>query len=591
MGLVGENGSGKSTLLKMIAGIEEVSGGAVSRPKGLRVGYLAQHLEYGEGNTVYEEVREVFRAVRELEAELKRAGAGLADPAVASDEARLGEAMARYGDLTERFERLGGYTYGHRIDAVMDGLRISRLRDQRVGSLSGGEKNIVALARVLLEEPDLLLLDEPANHLDFEGLAWLEAFLQNYGRAVILVSHNRYLLDRVAGRIVEIEDRRAAAYSGNYSAYRAEKLRRLIKQKAAFEDQQKEVQRLEEMIERFERWGGEKNFRRARSKQKMLDRMDRIERPGLDRKRIDPKFGSEGRSGKIALEVRGYSKAFGDQVLFEGVHLDLMSGDRVGLLGANGTGKSTPFKDIVAHAAWENPVLRIGPRTVIGYYAQEHETLHPERTVLEEARWAEGLSRNQAFTVLSRFLFGWEDMDRKVATLSGGEKIRLQLAKLMASDVNFLLMDEPTNHLDIQSREQVEEALEAFEGTIFVILHDRYFLDRIVDRVVEIRNPDLVEYAGNFSYFWEQRKAGQAENGRRERRQPAGGKERAASVRKASVPRGEVEGKIDALEAEKLRTEQALAAAYRNRDYKRGERLSRQLRRLEEQIEQLYGAL
>ncbi len=595
VGLIGENGSGKSTLFKMIAGIEAITGGVITRPKGLRVGYLAQDLMYTEGNTVHQELLSVFRPARRLRGELEALEAAMNEPGV--DERRLQKDVDRYGRLLEEFERLGGYACEHRIESVLDGLRLSALREQRIESLSGGEKNIVGLAKILLEDPDLLLLDEPANHLDFEGLAWLEEFLQNYDRTVILISHNRYLLDRVVGRVLEIEDRQVAAYPGNYSAYRAAKLRNLIKQKAAYDDQQKEIRRMEEMIERFERWGGEKNFRRARHRQKMIDRMEKIDRPDLDRRRIDFNVGSGERSGRIALELRGYSRAFGGRVLFQGVDLLLSFGDRVGLLGANGTGKTTLFKDIVEEARWDHPALRVGPRVRVGYYAQEHETLNFDRSVLEEMRW-HGLSAEAAFRVLSRFLFRREDMGKRIGSLSGGEKSRVQLARLMVSDANLLLLDEPTNHLDIHSREQVEEALEAFEGTLLVISHDRYFLDRIVDRIVEVRNPCLVEYPGNFSYFWEKKRAEQRmdHSGRRagtpaRKRQPATGRRERPAERPVAAGSERVEKKIEALEAEKLTLEGMLAEAYRARDFKRGEKVSQRLRRVEDQIEQLYEAL
>ena len=582
VGLIGENGSGKSTLFRMIVGMEEVTDGAIVKPKGLRVGYLAQDLAYGEGNTVHEELLEVFAPVRKLGEELRAAEAQMNALEIVSDGGRLQKAVNRYGQLLEAFERLGGYTCELRIETVVEGLRLSGLREQRVAALSGGEKNIVGLARVLLEDPDLLLLDEPANHLDFEGLAWLEEFLQTYDKTVILISHNRYLLDRVAGRIVEIEDRKAASYPGNYSAYRAQKLRNLIKQKAAYDDQRKEIRRMEEMIARWELWGGEKNIKRARSREKMLDRMDKIERPDMDRRRIDPDFGFEARSGRIALELRGYSRAFGGRALFQDVNLHLSFGDRVGLLGANGTGKTTLFKDVLTEAAWDHPVMRVGPRVRVGYYAQEHETLNFDRTILEEMRYDTGLSAEGAFSVLSRFLFGYEDMDKRIGSLSGGEKSRVQLAKLMVSDANLLLLDEPTNHLDIHSRERVEEALEAFEGTILVISHDRYFLDRIVGRIVEVRNPHLVEYPGNFSYFWEKRREARRED--RPRKQP---------VKKTPRPSLDrpVEEKIEALEAEKLRLEAVLASAFRERDFKRGEKISQRLRRVEGEVEKLYEGL
>lgn len=594
VGLVGENGSGKSTLFKMIVGMEEITEGTIIGSRHLKIGYLAQELKYNEENTVYQEILDVFSPIRRVEEELKDVEAMMGDAEIATDERKLQTVMNRYGQLLEDLERMGGYTCDQRIEAVLEGLRLSAMRDQRIESLSGGEKNIVALARILLEEPDVLLLDEPANHLDFEGLEWLEEFLRSYDRTVILVSHNRYLLDRVVDRILEIEDRKITAYSGNYSAYRAEKMRNLLKQKAAYEGQQKEIRRIEEIIRRYELWARRSmdpfHARQARRRRKMLDKMDKVQRPTLDRRRINPSFDFEERTGRIALELKGYAKAFGDKTLFQDVDLHISFGDRVGLLGANGTGKTSLFRDIVEGASWEHPVLRIGPKTRLGYYAQEHEILNPERSILEEVRWERGLTKDQAFTVLSRFLFRWEDMDRKVETLSGGEKSRVQLAKLMISDANLLLLDEPTNHLDIQSREQVEEALEEFEGTIFVISHDRYFLDRIVDRIVEIRTPHLAEYPGNFSYFWEKRKT-------KQRTVAPEGKKRPVRRRKRSLERPipiapeRIEEKIEELEKEKLKLERALASTYRNREYKRGEKISQRLRRLEDELEKLYVAL
>jgi len=590
VGLIGENGCGKSTLLKMIAGIEDITAGTITRPRGSTVGYLAQELEYDENHTVYQEILQVFREVSDLGEKLKRLEQAMADPAGGAGEQQ--RVLDQYSRLRAEFERRGGYDCDYRMDAVLEGLGLSDRKDQPVASLSGGEKNIVALAKILLEEPDILLLDEPANHLDFEGLDWLETFLQNYDKTVVLVSHNRYLLDRVVHSVLELEERRLVRYAGNYSAYRAAKMRNLLKQRAAYEDQLKEIRRLEEMIKRYELWASMTNdprqARRARNKQRMLDRMEKIERPNLDRKRIDPRFDAAGQSGHIALEVKAYTKSFDDRVLFDRVDLHLSSGERVGLLGANGTGKSTLFKDIVGQGAWDNPVLRIGPRIRIGYYAQEHETLNPEHSIMRELQQLPGVTKDRAFTALSRFLFRWEDMDQKIATLSGGEKSRVQLAKLMFADVNFLLLDEPTNHLDIFSREQVEEALEEFDGTILVISHDRYFLDRIVDRIVEIDNPGLREYPGDFTYFWQQKKASAGAAVKRQKKRPPAKKKTPISKPSSVADAREIEEKIERLEAQKLQLEQDLAAAYRTRDYKRGDKLAGNLRRLESELEQLY---
>jgi ATP-binding cassette subfamily F protein 3 len=344
----------------------------------------------------------------------------------------MSRALSRYSKLQEEFETQGGYEAQSRVDAIIDGLGLTVKRDQQVDTLSGGEKNIVALARTLIGEPDLLLLDEPANHLDFEGLDWLEDFLQKYPKALILVSHNRYLLDRTVTRILEIENTGIKSYTGNYSAYRVEKMRNLLKQ--AYEDQRKEIVRIEEMTKRFAHWANITSDKahavRARSRRKYLDRVDRIDRPVLDRQKIDPNFDIKTAQGRIALELNDYSRRIGDRTLFEAVTLHLAYGDRVGFIGANGTGKSTLFRDIVDTASWDNRALRIGPRTKIGYYAQEHDTLDFDKTVLDEIRLAGNMSRDAAYSVLSRYLFGWTDIDKRIGDLSGGEKSRVQLARL-----------------------------------------------------------------------------------------------------------------------------------------------------------------
>ena len=613
IGLIGANGCGKSTLLKLIAGVEDPSTGVITRPTGATVGYLAQEMEYGQERTVRQEILSVFADIEELSSRLKTLEQTMADPQ--SDARQQQRALDQYSHLAAEFERLGGYTVEHRVDAVLDGLRLAGRQDQPVASLSGGEKNIVALAKVLLEEPDILLLDEPANHLDFEGLDWLENFLNNSDRTVVLVSHNRYLLDRVVGSILEIENGQLTRYAGNYSWYRAEKMKNLLAQQAAYQDQQKEICRLEEMIVRFERWASMTNdprqARRAKNKQRTLDRMDKIDRPDLDPQRIDPAFAASTRGGDIALELKGYSRSFGDRILFDRVDLHLSSGDRVGLLGPNGTGKSTLFRDIVGQAAWDDPVLRVGPRVRIGYYSQEHETLDPRRTIMRELLELPGVTRDRAFSVLSRFLFRWEDMDRVINTLSGGEKSRVQLAKLMISDVNLLLLDEPTNHLDVFSRERVEEALEEFAGALLVISHDRYFLDRIVGRIVEIDNPCLREYPGDFSYYWRKKKAAtspprpprrQKQVPVHKKRQPVHTPNRPVHTpnRPVHTPNrpvhtpdraqtAEIEAEIEARETRKRQLEADLAAAYHASDHRRGDRLTRELHRLENEIDRLYA--
>lgn len=562
IGLIGENGCGKSTLLKLVAGMAYPVAGTVNKPNAVSVGYLAQHLDFEAGETVADEIASVFQDLQQIQQNLRVLEGQMAH--MTGDE--LDAVMVKYSRLQEAFERADGYATQAKMDAVLSGLGIQGWADRSVKVLSGGEKNLVGLAKILLRDPDVLLLDEPGNHLDFEALSWLENFLKESEQTVILVSHDRYLLDRVVGRIVEIEEGCATSFAGNYSAYRATKMRDLIKQKAAYDDQQKEIHRLEAMIARYELWGGEKNAKRARNKTKYLDRIDRMDRPVMDRQKIDPTFGATQRSGKIALELKGYSLSFGENTLFDNVSLLIRSGERVGLIGGNGSGKSSLFKNVLALGAWENSVIRIGPRIRLGYYSQEHETLDESRTILEEVCLAGGFGRDQGQSVLSRFLFGWRDLDKRIGTLSGGEKSRVQLAKLMVSGANMLLLDEPTNHLDIASRERVEDALEAFDGTLLVISHDRYFLDKIVHKVIEVQCCNLLVHTGDFTDFWVARK-------------------------KTANNDGEdfvIVDQIEDLETERNRAERAMTLAFEKRDFRKGERLSRTLKRLEHQIDALY---
>ena len=596
VGLVGENGCGKSTLLKMIAGLEAPTGGVLTRPGSPTVGYLAQELEYTPGHTVHQELLEVFASLRALGGRLEALQQELAIPGLeAGQQERL---LDQYGRLADQFEREGGYTFGHRIDTVLSGLGLAHRRDQLVAGLSGGEKNVLALARLLLREPEILLLDEPANHLDFAGLEWLEEFLHAYPRTLLLVSHNRYLLDQVAGRILEIEDGRLDTYVGNYTAYRAQKQQRLLEQQAAYQAQQKEISRLEAMIARFELWGSisdnPQHARRARNKQRLIDRMDKVDRPQLERESIDPRFSAARKGGRIALEIKNYTRELGGRQLFSGAELHLSYGERVGLFGANGCGKTTLFRDIVAHAAWDHPVLRLGPQVRLGYYAQEHETLDPELTVMEQMLEQRGLTRDRAFQLLSRFLFRWEELDQRVGTLSGGQKSRLQLARLMAAQVNFLLLDEPTNHLDVFSCERIEESLEAFEGTVLVISHDRYFLDRIVERIVEVDQLTLRDHPGNFSEYWRRRPPAAtpppAPKAPALRPRPS----RPAKPKTPSRPRlaaqEALSARIEALEAEQQELEKELAEAYAAGDRQRGTECGYRLRQLTAEIAAQYAA-
>ena len=458
----------------------------------------------------------------------------------------------------------------------------------------GGEKNVLSLAQALLSEPDMLLLDEPANHLDYLAVAWLEGFLAKFSGTVLIVSHNRYLLDRVVGGILELDGGRIQPYNGGYSDYRGSKLRRLIAQQRDYVVNQKRLAQLEALVKRFEQiarskpdpaWG---KRLRARKSQLERERRQAVDRPVLSQAAINADFTTEATRSDIALRVRGYSRAFGDRKLFDDADLDIASGERVALVGPNGAGKTTLLKDIVQQGAWDSRTIRIGPSIRVGYAAQEQEVLRRERTILEEIGAGAAISSNEAFGLLRRFLFGWDDLSKRVEDLSGGERNRLQLARLMAVRPSFLVLDEPTNHLDIPTREAVEEALEGYEGTILVVSHDRYFLDKVVNRVVEVRDGRLVSFDGNFSEFWYARQAvADVVQGRvktRERSRVRARVERAEQRDKVAS----LERRIQEAEAEKLDLEREAADAFNRGEHRRGRRVGRQIERNAALLDDLY---
>ncbi|MBN1136705.1 MAG: ABC-F family ATP-binding cassette domain-containing protein [Anaerolineae bacterium] len=522
VGLVGPNGAGKSTLLRIIAGEIRPDSGFVYRHKEACIGYLAQEPALDPARTVWQEVLSGASDLARIEAELRRLEGRMADPQVYGDEAALERVLAAHSRAQSEFERLDGYRHESRAREALQALGFAETDlDLPAGALSGGQKKLVGLAKLLSAGADLLLLDEPDNHLDLAGKAYLERFIAAFAGTVVIVSHDRYLLDETVTCIVEIEDRRLTVYQGNYSAYAVEKQIRLLRQQQMYEAQQKEIARIEAAIARFEYWASivinERHIRQARSRQKMLDRMERIEKPVLERRRMGLELNGWRGSHKV-LEVADLDKAYpvpgGERIVLAGLNLLVWHGERVGLLGSNGAGKSVLFHCILG---WEEPSggrVRVGPSVRIGYYAQEHETLDLDKTLVEEVRQVRPMYEQAAVSFLGRFLFPYRMVRNRVRDLSGGERSRLQLAKLMLSDANFLLLDEPTNNLDLPSCEVLEGALDDFEGTVLVISHDRYFLNRVVDRIVELDGGALTEYPGDYTYYGEE-KARRAESRRR----------------------------------------------------------------------------
>ena len=526
IGLVGPNGAGKSTLLKILSGELKPDSGSVHRHKETRVGYLAQEPVLDPALTVWEEMMSAAKDLVRVEAELRQLEAKMADPAVYGGESALNRVLTAHARAQARFEELDGYRYESR---VRDALHTLGLAEDDfalpTSALSGGEKKLVGLAKLLAAGTtvsgdnrtghSLLLLDEPDNHLDLAGKAFLEQIIGTYPGTVVIVSHDRYLLDRTVTHIAEVEDLRLTLFEGNYSAYAVDKQLRLLRQQQMYEAQQKEITRIEAAIARFEHWASivvdQRHARQARSRRKMLERMDRVEKPTLERRRMALALDGWRGSQKV-LEITDLDMAFPvvegqdlEQIILAGLDLLLWHGERAGLLGPNGAGKSVLFRCILGQVEPSGGTIKVGPSVRIGYYAQEHETLDPSKTLVEEIRQVRPMYEQQAVRHLGQFLFPYEMARKRVRELSGGERSRLQLAKLMLSDANFLLLDEPTNNLDLASCEVLENALDEFEGTVLVISHDRYFLDRVVDRIVELEDGALAEYPGDYTYYAEEK--------------------------------------------------------------------------------------
>jgi ATP-binding cassette subfamily F protein 3 len=516
VGLVGPNGGGKSTLLRLMAGELASDTGFVTRRKGLTVGYLAQEPRLAPGRTVWMEALAASTELGQVELELTEIEDRLADPAVYGDEKLLSRVLNRQARLLEEYARLGGPGYEGRVRATLRGLGFGEAElDLPVEVLSGGQKKLIGLARLLVVQPDILLLDEPDNHLDLDGKSFLEQFIRGYAGAVVIVSHDRYLLDLVVDEIVELEDGRLAHYLGSYSEYAFEKQMRLLRQQQLYQAQHKEIVRLEQTAKRLMTWGkvfdNPKFSRHGQSILKRLEKMERIEQPVMERKRMGLELTGWRGSDKV-LEVVDLDKVFPtppdgqvsaerETIILAGLDLLIWRGERVGLIGPNGAGKSLLFRLILDQEQPTAGEIHIGPSVRIGYYAQEHETLNYQWTLIDTLRQAAKLSESDCVRILGRFLFSYEQARGRVANLSGGERSRLQMALLMLSEANFLLLDEPTNNLDILSAEVLEDALSEFEGSMLVISHDRYFLDRVVDRIVELDQGGLTEYLGGYSDY------------------------------------------------------------------------------------------
>jgi len=527
VGLFGPNGCGKSTLLRLIYGELTSDSGFTVRRKGLTIGYLEQEPRLDPEHTVIQEALSASSQIAQIEADLTQIEIRLADPAVYGKEKALQRVLDRQASLLEGHSEIGGPGYKGHVRSTLINLGFSENDfDLPIDALSGGQKKLVGLAKLLIVQPDLLLLDEPDNHLDLTGKAFLEGYIRSYKGAVVIVSHDRYLLDMVAEEIVELEDGDLTIYQGNYSEYAYEKKISMLRQQQRYQAQQKEISRLEQAAKRLLLWGkvhdNEKFSKRGRNILNRLDKLERVEKPTLDRKQMGLELRGWRGSNKV-LEISDLYKEFPREdlertgsrqdptdastnpvsadIILMGLNLLVWQGERVGLVGPNSAGKSLLFRLILDQETLTAGEIKLGPSVKVGYYAQEHETLDYDRSLIDTVRQAAPLSDNAAVAFLGRFLFSYEQARGKVNHLSGGERSRLQMGLLMLSGANFLLLDEPTNNLDIASAEILESTLEEFKGTVLVISHDRYFLDRVVNRIIDLDQGSLKEYIGNYSDY------------------------------------------------------------------------------------------
>lgn len=506
IGLVGVNGAGKSTLLKIIAGEISYDGGQIFKSKETTLGYLAQNSGLQSDRSIWEEMMHVFSHLTQAEAELRKMEQDIADPAQMEDEKKYADLLERYAQRSDWFKDHGGYAMETRIRSVLHGMGFGEFSpDTPIATLSGGQKTRLALARILLQAPDLLMLDEPTNYLDIPTLTWLEDYLRGYSGALLVVSHDRYFLDRLVTTIVEIERHRSKKYTGNYSRYMELKAAEYESQMKQYEKQQDEIAKMEDFVQ--------KNIvrasttKRAQSRRKALDKMERLDKPMGDLKKAHFSFETAVMSGKEVLRVDDLSVAYDEaSPLFRNVSFDLRRGETVALIGPNGIGKSTMLKCLTGSLRPVSGQIQWGTKVQIGYYDQEQTGLNPNNTVLEEL-WSAypGMEEARIRTVLGNFLFSGDDVLKKISSLSGGEKARVSLSKLMLKEANMLILDEPTNHLDLFAKEVLEAALMDYEGTLLFISHDRYFLNKMAERIVELHPGGTEHYLGNYDDYIEKK--------------------------------------------------------------------------------------
>ena len=592
--IVGINGAGKTTLLRIIMGEYSADSGEVVIAKDRTIGYLAQHQNLSGDNTIYDELLSVKQDIIDLERKIRKLELDMHG----REGAELEAVMEAYSKSTHQFELQNGYAYKSEVVGVLKGLGFDESDfEKRMSTLSGGQKTRVALGRLLLSKPDIIMLDEPTNHLDMNSIAWLENYLVNYDGSVIIVAHDRYFLDKVVTKVIEVERGVVSVFSGNYSDYAAKKKQLMDAKLKEYYNQQRDIKHQEEVIAKLKSFNREKSIKRAESREKLLDKIEVIDKPITVQETMHFKLEPAKESGNDVLSVEGLSKSFGSQKLFEDVSFEIKKGEKVALIGNNGTGKTTILKIINHIIEADSGKVRLGANVEIGYYDQEHNVLHMDKTAFEEIGDAyPDMSNTQIRNMLACFLFTGDDVFKKIGDLSGGERGRVSLAKLMLSNANFLILDEPTNHLDIMSKEILESALNRYTGTVLYVSHDRYFINKTAGRIIELSANTVTNYIGNYDFYLEKRdilapkeiKAAKEEKSTAVKDDWKAQKEEQARIRKRQSDIAKIEKSIEKLEAENAGLDEQLALPEVYTDVPKLMKLNERKQQIGEELTKLY---
>ena len=592
--IVGINGAGKTTLLRIIMGEYQADSGEVIIAKDRTIGYLAQHQKLSGDNTIYDELLSVKKDIIELEQKIRR----LELEMHSKEGVELETVMEAYSKSTHQFELQNGYAYKSEVVGVLKGLGFDESDfEKKMNTLSGGQKTRVALGRLLLSKPDIIMLDEPTNHLDMNSIAWLENYLVNYDGSVIIVAHDRYFLDKVVTKVIEVERGIVSVFSGNYSDYAAKKKQLMDAKLKEYYNQQRDIKHQEEVIAKLKSFNREKSIKRAESREKLLDKIEVIDKPITEQETMHFKLEPAKESGNDVLSVEGLSKAFGGNRLFDNVSFEIKKGEKVALIGNNGTGKTTILKIINHIIDADAGKVKLGANVEIGYYDQEHNVLHMDKTAFDEIGDAyPDMTNTQIRNMLACFLFTGDDVFKKISDLSGGERGRVSLAKLMLSNANFLILDEPTNHLDIMSKEILESALNRYTGTVLYVSHDRYFINKTAGRIIELSANTVTNYIGNYDYYLEKRdilapkeiKQVSSEKNTAVKDDWKAQKEEQAKLRKRQNDIAKIEKSIEQLEKDNSELDEQLALPEVYSDVKQLMKLNEKKQEIEKKLEKLY---